>query len=286
MGTVVNGKVWAGACVSGKVVSGLVKNGVVFYKKEIPTPSIYKRRIMVGDNLYQVKISSDYPENFYEVFPNNSIQEILINTSGGDMSFQTTVLNYSYGSLVISSFGDRLKDWYESSSENVTTYGNQETIFGNSIPVSERNNYNVTEIVNNENSNSYLAQAYRHLFIEDPNIRPVQVGDVITRNTKFYFTIPDDIFSRSNIGINPIRIGRDSSLSVLDNGNIIQFYINNIVSSDNEVVIFENGELVKNKSSMIVAETYGSYFEGTVTSVESDSLVYNMTFVDVRTLGA
>lgn len=299
MGTVVNGNVWAGACIDGNIVSGLAKNGVVFYKREIPTPSIYKRRIMVGDNLYQVKISSDYPENFYEVFPNNTIQEILINTSGGDMSFQTTVLNYSYGSLVISSFGDRLKDWYESSSENVTTYGNQETIFGNSIPVSERNNYNVTEIVNNENSNSYLAQAYRHLFIEDPNIRPIEVGDIITENTKFYFNVPDDFYLQEP---SPGIVGKRVNVIVLNNGLhqfmlrsyddeiYTAFYINTARAEEGNMYEYnrETGVLVKN-TSMIVGphRTYQNmHFEGTVTSVAKDSTIYPYILVDTTTLGA
>lgn len=33
MGTIINGNKWAGACVNGNIVSGLVKNGAVFYKK-------------------------------------------------------------------------------------------------------------------------------------------------------------------------------------------------------------------------------------------------------------
>lgn len=33
MGTVVNGNKWTGACVDGNIVSGLVKNGIVFYRK-------------------------------------------------------------------------------------------------------------------------------------------------------------------------------------------------------------------------------------------------------------
>ena len=37
MGTVVNGNKWTGACVNGNIVSGLVKNGIVFYKKNIDT---------------------------------------------------------------------------------------------------------------------------------------------------------------------------------------------------------------------------------------------------------
>lgn len=280
MSTVVNGDIWTGACVNGKVVSGLVKNGVVFYKREIPTPSIYKRRIMVGDNLYQVKISSDYPENFYEVFPNNPIQEILINTSGGDMSFQTTVLNYSYGSLVISSFGDRLKDWYESSSENVTTYGNQETIFGNSIPVSERNNYNVTEIVNNENSNSYLAQAYRHLFIEDPNIRPLQIGDKIINGTKFYGVVPDD-YNANNI-----------NSTIQDNNNntvgYFSFYENTAelwikASSQTSVdYIFQKNPYYSINNSRIISQT--EYTVGSITNETNPNFAYLL--VDTTTLGA
>lgn len=260
MGTVVNGKVWDGACVNGKVVNGLVKNGVVFYKKDTTPSVLYKRRIMVGDNLNSKVLYITLPPDF--VVQNN---ETIIETDVYNAITKTTNsadtgtpnVDLCYGSSEFTFVGLIGKTQYEIPSD-----------FGT-----------VTSIIDTDD-------AYRHLYIEDPNIRPVQVGDVITRNTKFYFTIPDDIFSRSNIGINPIRIGRDSSLSVLDDSNIIQFYINNIASSDNEVVIFENGELVKNKSSMIVAETYGSYFEGTVTSVESDSLVYNMTFVDVRTLGA
>lgn len=301
MGTVVNGKVWAGACVSGKVVSGLVKNGVVFYKKEIPTPSIYKRRIMVGDNLYQVKISSDYPENFYEVFPNNSIQEIFINTSGGDMSFQTTVLNYSYGSLVISSFGDRLKDWYESSSENVTTYGNQETIFGNSIPVSERNNYNVTEIVNNENSNSYLAQAYRHLFIDDPNIRPIQVGDKLVSGTKLYFIFPDNLTDilgyidyEDSMFIAETEDGETSlflySSNIYDeNKTTINMQWNGISSSAYpylyEYDLIEN-KLISNLSSFILTDEYVDNKTNTVISINKNSPLYNYILIDTTTLGA
>lgn len=279
MGTVVNGNVWAGACVDGNIVSGFVKNGAVFYKREVPTPSIYKRRIMVGDNLYQVKISSDYPENFYEVFPNNPIQEIFINTSGGDMSFQTTVLNYSYGSLAISSFGDRLKDWYESSSENVTTYGNQETIFGNSIPVSERNNYNVTEIVNNENSNSYLAQAYRHLFIDDPNIRPIQVGDKVVSGTKFYGVVPDD-YNANNI-----------NSTIQDNNNntvgYFSFYENTAelwikASSQTSVdYIFQKNPYYSINNSRIISQT--EYTVGSITNETNPNFAYLL--VDTTTLG-
>lgn len=36
--------------------------------------------------------------------------------------------------------------------------------------------------------------SYRAFYIEDENIRPLEVGDVIGPETKFYFTLPDNIF--------------------------------------------------------------------------------------------
>lgn len=279
MGTSINGNVWSGACVNGKVVSGLVKNGVVFYKKEIQ--ELYKRRIMVGDNLTGKTLYADFDISDFDYIAVDGDNDVV--NMVGSPNYRIIESKITYTTPHKKEV--RLQYYNPEAFLHITSVP-----FVIMTPENETTKNNSITIITDENDRSVTAvdenYTYRKIFIEDPNIRPVQVGDVITRNTKFYFTIPDDIFSRSNIGINPIRIGRDSSLSVLDNGNIIQFYINNMVSSDNEVVIFENGELVKNKSSMIVAETYGSYFEGTVTSVESDSLVYNMTFVDVRTLGA
>lgn len=79
MGTVTNGKKWAGACVNGKVVSGLVKNSVVFYRKPVST---YKRRIMVGDNLKGLTIYNDMKSGYYSVlneyYPDNYGNENFI----------------------------------------------------------------------------------------------------------------------------------------------------------------------------------------------------------------
>ena len=36
-------------------------------------------------------------------------------------------------------------------------------------------------------------QAYRHIYIKDPNIRPLKIGDTLKNGTKLYFNIPDNI---------------------------------------------------------------------------------------------
>ena len=40
--------------------------------------------------------------------------------------------------------------------------------------------------------------SYRHCYIEDPNIRPIQVGDKIINGTKLYFVVPDNFFDTEN----------------------------------------------------------------------------------------
>lgn len=266
MGTVTNGKKWVGACVNGKTVSGLAKNGVVFYRMPVST---YRRRIMVGDNLSNRTIFQDFPDGFYKSGMSDGEQFNLIESNN------INIYEYYNGGSYNVYCGNRT---------NSNLLYRYDLVFGRTMTKKDVTtgtylNATVTEV--NEN------KTYRHLFIEDENIRPVQVGDVITRNTRFYFTIPDDIFSKTNIGTNPIRLDNGSTLSVLEYSSPkrIRFYVNDAISSTNDVVVYENDKITTNKSSMIVSPVNGNYFEGTVSRVESNSLVYNMTFVDVRTLG-
>lgn len=271
MGTVVNGNVWSGACVNGKVVSGLVKNGAVFYKKQLI--DLYKRRVMVGDNLRNKVVYGDFKMGYYVTLMNADEEDsITCNNNHLDTVYEYITSDYC-------SVDNNMRD----SSSNLSLYEYDATngteILNNNSLIKNDKDYIVSEIIDNA--------TYRHLFIKDPNIRPIQVGDVITRNTRFYFTIPDDIFSKTNIGTNPIRLDNGSTLSVLEYSSPkrIRFYVNDAISSTNDVVVYENDKITTNKSSMIVSPVSGNYFEGTVSRVESNSLVYNMTFVDVRTLG-
>lgn len=265
MGTVMNGKKWAGACVNGKKVSGLVKNGVVFYKKYSIS---YKRRIMIGDNLSGKTIFQDFSDGFFLVDFSWDTSRVLINSNDIDI----------YEKLDSMGFYEIYCGGYSNLMYRCDVTGAMPTT-KKDVKLGSYSNAIVTEVNENE--------AYRHIFIEDENIRPVQVGDVITRNTKFYFTIPDDIFSKTNIGANPIHLDNGSTLSIMgySSPKYILFMVNNAISTDNVVVLFENEKITKNNSSMIVSPVNGNYFEGTVSRVESNSLVYNMTFVDVRTLG-
>lgn len=181
MGTVMNGKKWAGACVNGKTVSGLVKNGVVFYRKPIST---YKRRIMSTDNLEGKTIFFDFPDNY---------GDIITTPTRSFLSFWELYFSdgTSLGYLIIRSAGARTITLFD---EQLKINIKQLTVTGEFGKL-----YKVID-----------CESYRHCWIEDENIRPLEVGDVITSNTKLYFTFPDDFSKNFSPQMAPILTGTSS----------------------------------------------------------------------------
>lgn len=266
MGTVMNGKKWAGACVNGKTVSGLVKNGVVFYKKSSIS---YKRRIMIGDNLSGKTIFQDFPDGFFLVDFSWDTSRVLINSNDIDI----------YEKLDSMGFYEIYCGGYSNLMYRCDVTGAMPTT-KKDVKLGSYSNAIVTEVNENE--------AYRHIFIEDENIRPVQVGDVITRNTRFYFTIPDNIFEQ-------LPQGRDNVI-ILNNGESISLnadlfssgiYFNTTSGMDTNmnIIVVINNKLMANKSTMQNISYNGDYFEGTVSEVNNSSPVYSMILVDTTTLG-
>lgn len=271
MGTVTNGKKWAGACVNGKTVSGLAKNGIVFYRKPVST---YKRRIMVGDNLSYKTIYCDFPENYYQIISeemgtgnqrqaiisdvkttyiveNNLSPNFEVRVING-VQWQNNIYNYQNGNLIT----------------NLTSLSLEN--FGNVITVNDN-------------------QAYRHIYVVDPNVRPIQVGDVITRNTRFYFTIPDNIFEQLPQGRDDVIIlnnGESISLNVYSFSSSIYFNTTSGMDNNMNIITVINSNVMTNKSTMQNISYNGDYFEGTVSEVNNSSPVYSMILVDTTTLGA
>ena len=186
---------------------------------------VYKRRIMVGDVLANKILYADFPDNFMDITdleaninPDRSICKFN-NSSPG--SYETWIHEYTdtafeYGIYV----GD-------TSLRNNIYFYNLET---NKLEVN-KNEYkmsgtiqDVTEITD--------CQAYRHLYIEDQNIRPLKVGDVLTNGTKLYFNIPDDISERYTAykyppsALMPLAVEPDSdvTLTLIDKFLSITYY--------------------------------------------------------------
>ena len=278
MGTVMNGKKWAGACVNGKVVSGLVKNGLVFYRMPVST---YRRRIMVGDNLSNRTIFQDFPDGFYKSGMSDGEQFNLIESNN------INIYEYYNGGSYNVYCGNR------TDSNLLYRY---DLVFGRTMTKKDVTtgtylNATVTEV--NEN------KTYRHLFIEDENIRPVQVGDVITSTTKFYFTFPDDFhvdiqsMTDENRDKNFIELddGSDYVLAYVVDEYRVDFFTNNFSAQDYGVCYAydRNTGIRINSSSKLakdITDPWGNPFTGTVTMVDKNNEAYQHILVDATTLGA
>lgn len=276
MGTVMNGKKWAGACVNGKTVSGLVKNGVVFYKKYSIS---YKRRIMIGDNLSGKTIFQDFPDGFFLVDFSWDTSRVLINSNDIDI----------YEKLDSMGFYEIYCGGYSNLMYRCDVTGAMPTT-KKDVKLGSYSNAIVTEVNENE--------AYRHIFIEDENIRPVQVGDVITSNTKFYFTFPDDFksFITSPILSSKLIIQLDNSNtgfrvddSYLDSSAVMATIATTFGYTPIRPFIYEyendTNTLLQNGSYRINMESNNKSFSGTVTYIDKTDSAYQHILVDTTTLG-
>ena len=179
MGTIINGNKWSGACVNGNIVNGLVKNGIIFYKKN--QQELYKRRIMVGDNLKG--------KNIYSVFPENHWNNMEV--SYGTNNYIISLENSDYGIYEILIIGP-MDDIYRVASFGIS----DEYLYDYDVDSGTEDQNNSSFDSNSDYIVSSVVQAnssYRCLYIEDPNIRPIQVGDNIVRGTKLYYVFPDNI---------------------------------------------------------------------------------------------
>lgn len=283
MGTVTNGKKWVGACVNGKTVSGLAKNGVVFYRMPVST---YRRRIMVGDNLSNRTIFQDFPDGFYKSGMSDGEQFNLIESNN------INIYEYYIGSSYNVYCGNRT---------NSNLLYRYDLVFGRTMTKKDVTtgtylNATVTEV--NEN------KTYRHLFIEDENIRPLKVGDVITENTKFYFTFPDDFYNYIKSTVDTSGRGDEVIIVELDNDNELDhlsLWYDALIDSSKAYCVRMSGNyystmedvyryiertspLLINKSIMTGTEI--GNFVGTVTMVDKNNEAYQHILVDATTLGA
>lgn len=261
MGTVTNGKKWVGACVNGKVVSGLAKNGVVFYRKPVST---YRRRIMVGDNLSNRTIFQDFPDGFYKSGMSDGEQFNLIESNN------INIYEYYIGGSYNVFCGNRT---------NSNLLYRYDLVFGRTMTKKDvtTGNYSnaiVTEVNENE--------AYRHIFIEDENIRPLKVGDKIVPGTKFYGVVPDD----PNLN--------NMNTSIYDtNGNSIAYFnfsenafVNELQVKTNQysyTTMYSKSQFGFVNNSVLVSEV--SYTIGDISDSQSNPN-YKYLLVDTTTLGA
>ena len=291
--TIFNGTELTNIYYNGTEISKMYCNGVLVFEKG---PTVYKRRIMVGDVFdSNSRIFSDIPDNFInEELPNMGVVDPKQTIITGS--------NFNIGELYIAGFYRVYIDYDEIQDDgsgydeqfyvyDVYSYGTMLNI--KDIPLDKLTTSGVITSVN-ENV------TYRHLYIEDTNIRPLQVGDKLVNKTKLYFVFPDDCYEKIKsseyiVKINTITneelgiITYCSASSQEINIGKITYDPNKVVNNGTTIYVWVDmlGQLYKNTSFNLVKDLSldGLQFIGTVSEINSNSEIYNYILVDTTTLG-
>ena len=163
---------------------GIKRRSSIYY----PIKEYYKRRIMVGDMLTNKTLYADFPDDFADKTDlnlNESERAFCIYNNSSPGSYDVRLLEYTDGAF---EYGICVGPTVL---RNNIYFYNIET---NKLEVNE-NKYKMSDKVQDVTEVTDC-QAYRHIYIKDPNIRPLKVGDVLKNGTKLYFNIPDDISER------------------------------------------------------------------------------------------
>lgn len=144
---------------------------------------VYKRRIMVGDILGNKTLYADFPDNFVDITNLNETTDNRIICEYNS----TSTLNTRIQEYTDTAFEYGIYVGATALSNNIYFY-NLET---NKLEVN-KNEYKMSDTVQDVTGVTDC-QAYRHIYIKDPNIRPLKIGDTLKNGTKLYFNIPDNI---------------------------------------------------------------------------------------------
>ena len=160
---------------------GIKRRSSIYY----PIKEYYKRRIMVGDMLTNKTLYADFPDDFADKTDlnlNESERAFCIYNNSSSGNYDVRLLEYTDGAF---EYGICVGPTVL---RNNIYFYNIET---NKLEVNE-NKYKMSDTVQDVTEVTDC-QAYRHIYIKDPNIRPLKVGDALKNGTKLYFNIPDNI---------------------------------------------------------------------------------------------
>lgn len=289
--TYFNGVELTDICYNNSKLLEMYYNGTLVFKK----PTIYKRRIMVDDNLKDKTIFiNPITDNVYQFLrdyiDNNPdtfyLSIITVENEALDPSYQKggycAILTYDTTGIEVN------YEFYNGLLHPVNFLGGDNEnnmIVNTNVEIPFNDNLSVVSDINDVNP------VYRWLYIEDSNIRPIQEGDVITENTKIYFTWPDNLNPTNGAGQTNAIINFNVVFQIVYNYNNFnkKFNIEAVswLSSEEKVVLFDQ-ELDINKSYLDLNEfVEGATISGTI-SFEGGTLpieVLNGFLVDTTTLG-
>lgn len=258
----------------------------------------YKRRIMVGDNLRGKIIYQDFPQNYNE---NEKFIGVTEYTSNRiviiDDSTHITEAYYGSDEAVYVQTSNSMVDGgaYANAFYYFDVVGTDPAYISN-VTCKNDTDFIVTSIIDDNSS-------YKHLYIEDHKIRPLQVGDRITENTVFYFTFPDNLrdellsLEGSHFGtickLNTNEFDGEWRIDLRYSSNSNICKVSYLIATkqaqySNTYANFFSLEHQQNFSTISpknMLRINGNIFSGVVSEIDSSSPIYSMILVDITTLG-
>lgn len=237
---------------NGTEISKMYCNGVLVFEKG---PSVYKRRIMVGDNLRGKRIYFSFPDDYATIRQGKEPIGDFIVGNGSETIWENSLYEILVGEYYYVYIPDML---------------NSPSILSNDIG-------SVTNIED--------CLAYRCCYIEDPNIRPIQVGDKIIEGTQLYFNFPDnpDSWLTGKYGCDVIKCGDETIMYYVTEQPVSRAVsaISSIRLESNDMYEFDLATLKirRNLSSYIIK----FYYQDAVSYVDDKFQQYIL--VDTTTLG-
>lgn len=300
MGVSINGKIPSGFAVNGSSVSGLAYNGKVIFKKN--TGPIYRRRIQVGDRLANKTI---YCDNYIQYFigsyikpeHENSIYNFITCDNNNELGFMSGLLvssrnEYGINFIKFKNSEMTIKNNIYTATVSGFAESNIHTV-SSFIPSLTSGTLEVTNIDNS-------SPEYAFFTIEDPNIRPLLVGDKINQDTIIYTSIP---YSYGVDALKDTEIADHFTEPFTTTNNSITFdinteyytgvglvyFINYNVSTSTNNTLFEypnaSESFNTNLESKFKLDFSGVTFEDTIATINDYSTsLYQYFCVDTRTL--
>ena len=269
--TIFNGTELTNIYYNGTEISKMYCNGVLVFEKG---PTVYKRRIMVGDNLKGLTIYNDMKPGYYSVldkyYPNKPGNENFIVPSVMAMPFSDAKMSSSNG-YIYNVQGNMLNFYdYYNGTENITPSA-----------TNSNSDYIVSTVVDTNPS-------YKHLFIEDENIRPLQVGDILTNNTILYFNFPDNLGVQAINSYNQEKFTEDvvycsNNFRIYGEVKGSKYKICVSVDENSSTIYSSNLGNIEINSSFMSLELSGSFMSTGINSTNVNSILYDNDYILVDT---
>lgn len=139
---------------------------------------------MVGDILGNKTLYTDFPDDFINIveldgtYVDRSIFAYNNSSAGADTCIRECLIDPFEYDIYVGATSLRNNIYFYNLKTNKLEVNKNEYKMSDTVQ-------DITEVTD--------CQAYRHFYIEDPNIRPLKVGDALKNSTKLYFNIPDNI---------------------------------------------------------------------------------------------